>query len=294
MKLSVLMITYNHEAYIAQALNSVLEQEVNFQYEIVIGDDCSTDQTKDILLEFKNKYPEKIKLILHQKNVGMHINLEKVFDACMGEYIAVLEGDDYWINEDKLQKQVDFMDADKEVSECFHKVNTVYQDMQKGAHEFPEGLTQSFFTLKDVISQFFIPTLSIMFRRSSINKFPTILHQMTNPDWLIHVLCAEKGKIGFINEVMGVYRVHSGGIWSGEKRVKVLENTIQSAYIINKYLNYQYDWILTRRIAGWYYEAGEISIREFSFIQAIRYCSKFVCIRMRLLFSKSISRENNE
>lgn len=293
MKLSVLMITYNHENYIAEALNSVLTQQVDFEYEIVIGDDCSTDQTKNILLEYKNKYPEKIRLILHEKNIGMHANLEAVFNGCLGEYIAILEGDDYWVATDKLQKQVNFMDVNKDVSESFHKVTTVYQNGDKESHEFPVGLTKTYFSLNDVVSQFFIPTLSVMFRKSIIGKFPMILYQVTNPDWLIHVLCAEKGKIGFINEVMGAYRVHSGGVWSGISRVKVLENTIFSAKIINKHLNLQYDLQLKRRMLEWHYEAGSILMRNLKYIQSakhffnVMYLGFFLILRKLMIWMKS-------
>lgn len=286
MKLSVLMITYNHENYIAEALNSALTQQVNFEYEIVIGDDCSTDQTRDILIEYKNKYPEKIRLILHEKNIGMHANLEAVFNECLGEYVAVLEGDDYWNVRDKLQKQVNFMEINKDISESFHKVTTIYQNGDKESHEFPIGLTKTSFLLKDVVSQFFIPTLSIMFRKSVIGKFPTTLYQVTNPDWLIHILCAEKGKVGFINEVMGVYRVHSGGVWSGVSRVKVLENTILSAKVINKYLNYQYDLLFRGRMLEWHLEAGMILRRNLKYIQASEHFFNAMYLRVFLILRK--------
>lgn len=277
MKVSVLMICYNQEAYIADAVNSVLMQEVNFEYEIVIGEDCSIDQTRQILLELKNKHPDKIKLILHEKNVGMHANFEGVFDTCTGEYIAVLEGDDYWTAKDKLQRQVDIMERSPELSECFHKVTTVYQDQIKEKHEFPEGITKNVFVLEDIISAFFIPTLSILFRKSAIHKLPAIFFQMTNPDWLLHVLCAENGNVGFIDDVLGVYRVHNGGVWSGAGRLKVLEKTILSAHLINAHLNFQFNRILKKRIAGWHLRCVWILlVREFAIIRAVKHFLQLV------------------
>lgn len=291
MKVSVMMITYNHEAFISQALDSVLMQEVNFEYEIVIGEDNSTDNTKSILLEYKKKYPDKIKLIIHDNNVGMHRNFELTFNACVGEYIAVLEGDDYWIDKDKLQKQVNLMEKNQDLTECFHKVTTMYQDGNKTPHQFPNDLNKCLFDLKDVVSDFFIPTLSIMFRKSAINKLPVALHQMANPDWLIHILCAEKGNVGFIDEVMGVYRVHVNGVWSGISRLKVLKNTIQSASVVNKYLNYQFDSLLKNRIAAWHLECFLILLRQkFATTLAVSHFSQFVYFRIYLLFNKFISR----
>ena len=290
LKLSVLMITYNHELFIAQAIESILMQQVNFDYEIVIGEDCSSDQTRAVLLDYKNRHPDKIKLILHQKNVGMHVNYEMVFDTCQGEYIAVLEGDDYWTDVNKLQRQVDLMDGSPDLTECFHSVKSVYQDNAKESHVFPLGLDGKIFTLKDVVSVFFIPTLSIVIRKSAIMKLPVIFHQMTNPDWLIHILCAEKGNIGFIDEVMGVYREHLGGIWSGITRVKKLENTIKSAHVVNRHLHFKYETLFKRRISGWHYEAGIILFREFKILEAARHYMSYIRLRIILLGRDILSR----
>jgi glycosyltransferase involved in cell wall biosynthesis len=111
MKLSVAMITYNHERFITQALESVLAQRVNFDYEIVVGEDCSTDDTRAIVMYFHRRYPGRIVPLLREKNIGGARNIELTLAACRGQYVAMLEGDDYWTCEDKLQRQVDFLDA---------------------------------------------------------------------------------------------------------------------------------------------------------------------------------------
>lgn len=108
---SVGMLVYNHVKYIATALNSVFEQEVNFPYEIVICDDYSTDGTREILLDFYNRYPDVIKLIFQDENVGMRLNADTLRENCVGKYRATLEGDDFWVKSDKLQKQFDFLEA---------------------------------------------------------------------------------------------------------------------------------------------------------------------------------------
>src|SRR5690606_9560707 len=117
---SVWMITYNHCAYIEQALDSVLCQETDFPFEIVIGDDCSTDGTREVLLRYASSNPARIRLILHERNVGMIANQNAVFDACSGEFIAMLEGDDYWTDSSKLQRQVDAMRENPECHVSFH------------------------------------------------------------------------------------------------------------------------------------------------------------------------------
>lgn len=111
---SVKMITYNHAPYIAQAIEGVLNQKVNFQVEIVIGEDCSTDGTREIVFEYQKKYPDVIRVITSEQNVGTKKNGYRTTKACRGKYIAFCEGDDYWHNPDKLQKQVDYMENNPE------------------------------------------------------------------------------------------------------------------------------------------------------------------------------------
>src|SRR5437016_2968680 len=114
MKLSVMMITYNHERYVRHALDSVLMQKVDFDYEIVIGEDRSTDSTREILLEYRDKFPAKFRLLLHEQNIGVIRNCFTTLAACRGEYVALLEGDDYWTSDTKLQKQVEFLDSHRD------------------------------------------------------------------------------------------------------------------------------------------------------------------------------------
>ena len=108
---SVVMITYNHEQYIAQAIKSVLRQKTSFSFELVIGEDCSTDNTREIVSEYQNKYPDVIRVITAETNVGMHSNALRVEYSCRGKYIAYCEGDDHWHNPHKLQMQVDFLET---------------------------------------------------------------------------------------------------------------------------------------------------------------------------------------
>ena len=104
-KVSVCMITYNHERFIAQAVESALMQETDFDYEIVIGEDCSTDGTRQVLLDLHDRHPDRIRLLLREKNIGASHNFVGTLEACRGEYVAFLDGDDYWTCPNKLQKQ---------------------------------------------------------------------------------------------------------------------------------------------------------------------------------------------
>src|SRR5467141_3301249 len=140
MKVSVLITTYNQEDFIAQAINSVLSQEVNFAYEIVIGEDASTDRTREMVLEFQAENPDKIRVLLRDPvaaerdrsaGVGGKRGFVNGLRACQGEYVALLECDAYWTDIQKLQKQVDFLENHPEYALCFHNATMVWEDGTK-------------------------------------------------------------------------------------------------------------------------------------------------------------------
>lgn len=213
-KVSVAMLAYNHGAYIAQAVQSALAQQTSFPIEIVIGDDCSTDGTRQILLELKRAHPDKLWLLLHERNIGGPQNMASVLAACRGQYVALLEGDDYWTSPHKLQKQADALDAHPEWAICFHSARMVYEN---GAHKerlFPVNWTKPVATIDDLFQSNFMCTCSVLFRNGLFGELPAWHRQIVPGDWAIHLLNADRGDIGYLNEVMGVYRVHHRGAWS--------------------------------------------------------------------------------
>jgi glycosyltransferase involved in cell wall biosynthesis len=213
MKLSVQMVTFNHEAFIAKALDSVLMQRTNFEYEIVIGEDCSTDNTRNILLDYQKRYPHKFKLILNEKNMGMHKNGNQALEACEGEYVAILEGDDYWMSPDKLQKQVDFLDNNPECIICFHNAMMLYNDNSHESHAYCSPKQKEFSSIEDLlIMGNFMPSCSKMFRKKYI-EIPDWIYSLKMGDWPIDILLARHGSIGYIDEIMGAYVIHHAGAW---------------------------------------------------------------------------------
>ena len=123
---SIKMITYNHAPFIAQAIEGVLQQKTNFPFELVIGEDCSTDGTRALVFEYQKKYPDIIRVVTSDENVGMKKNGLRVLAACLGKYIAFCEGDDYWHNLDKLQKQADYLDSHPECGLVFTDYDFYY------------------------------------------------------------------------------------------------------------------------------------------------------------------------
>ena len=153
LKVSVCMVTYNHEKYIAQAIESVLMQKTNFDYELVIGEDCSTDKTKKIIIKYQKRYPKIIRIILNKKNLGAGLNFVQILEACKGEYIALLDGDDYWTDPVKLQKQVDFLDNNPYYSISSHNVYVIQEGSKDKPVEWLGKKHRETSTLEDILEE---------------------------------------------------------------------------------------------------------------------------------------------
>jgi glycosyltransferase involved in cell wall biosynthesis len=133
---SIKMITYNHAPFIAQAIEGVLQQKTNFPFELVIGEDCSTDGTREIVFDYKEKFPDIIRVITSEKNVGMKKNSLRVLNACRGKYFAFCEGDDYWQNPDKMQKQVDYLESHPECGLVYSSYDVYHVGPQEKIHDY--------------------------------------------------------------------------------------------------------------------------------------------------------------
>jgi glycosyltransferase involved in cell wall biosynthesis len=205
------MITYNHEKYVAQAIDSVLMQKTNFDFELVIGEDCSSDATQKIVKIYKKKYNKKIRLLFSRKNIGVNLNFRKTFLFCKGKYISFLEGDDYFTDNYKLQYQADILDRDSNLSLCFHPTIKFYEHKEKKIQISPFVDNYRVFSTEDLLRLNFIEASSVMFRRLKYENFN--VHDIFPVDWYLHLYHARFGKIGFINKVMSAHRMHEGGIW---------------------------------------------------------------------------------
>ena len=255
-KVSVLVLTYNHELFIEQALHSILVQEVNFEYELVIGEDCSTDRTREIVRKFQMEHRDKVRLILPEKNLGSggSILFLQVIKSAKGQYIAWMDGDDYWTDPRKLQKQVDFLDQHPECAICFHDAIVVYEDGSgRPARPFNALKPKNFSTLQDLFGDNYIPSLSVMVRNKQTYNFPDWFRAYEYLDWELHIFYAQFGKLGYLDEVMGVYRVHPGGVWSGSTSKRHLPKMIEMMEEMNVYLNFRYAKFIRASQSHYYY-----------------------------------------
>ena len=209
------MTAYQHGPYIADALEGVLAQETEFEFEILVGEDDSDDNTRDICLDYQRRYPDKIKLFLNSRNDVIYIdglatgrsNFMKLLAAAKGEFIALCEGDDYWCNPHKLQRQVETLRENPTASLCFHDVQITEEG--KDNVRFPDFGVSKTFSTQNLFTQWFIPTCSIVFRNDI--TLPAWFTDVLSGDIALHFLAAEKGNILYLPELWGIYRRHPGG-----------------------------------------------------------------------------------
>ena len=207
-------VTYNHEPFIEQAVQSVLSQVTSFPFELVIGEDCSTDATRALVERMARENPETVRLKSQIRNLGPARNFADTFERCKGEFIAILDGDDYWTCPDKLEKQVHFLEQNPDFVACFHDVE-IHEPGQEPRLSTEPGLSPVL-ELKDLFRNNPIATLSIVMRNHVLSDFPAWFNECPVGDWPLYMLIAAHGKIGYFNEVMGVYRIHGGSIFGGE------------------------------------------------------------------------------
>jgi len=203
---SICMITYNHESYIKQAIEGVLMQKTNFDFELVIGEDSSTDSTRLICEEYKNQEIQ-VRLLSPESNLGVMPNFIRTLQACTGKYIALCEGDDYWIDPLKLQKQVDFLEANTNVPFCFHNAKTHFIDTNI-VEDFNKKLQTGYFATKDLLlKEWFIPTASLLIQKFYLpNPFPDWFSKVYSGDFALELLLSTKGDFYYIDEKMSIYR----------------------------------------------------------------------------------------
>lgn len=221
-KVSVLMITYNHEAYIEEAVRSVMMQRVDFPIELVISDDASKDATPDILRRLQAEFPETIRLTLREQNIGMLPNFVETYFACRGDYIALLEGDDYWIDPDKLAFQVDFFQTHPDYvligtnAHIYHQTQQVMTGLrmtETEAYDFDTAL---------LMERYPIPTCTAMLKNGLIDAFPSIYLNGYEGDHRLYLLLSQYGRCRYDPRVTGVYRMHDKSVTSLQRKSLVV------------------------------------------------------------------------
>ncbi len=226
---SVIMLAYNHENFISQSIDSIVSQKTDFSYEIIIGEDCSTDGTRSICLEYQKKYPQKIKLILHKKNQGLIGNFKSLLAEVRGCYVSECACDDYWCDSYKLQKHIDFMEVHQDVVVTYHDVWSINET--GNIDKFIPDSCKRNYAASDLLKGLGIMPQSICMRNSVISDLiENLSPNVYNEDLFTISVLGTKGSGVFISNINPtMYRIHSNGIYS------MKSETTKSLMLISTY-----------------------------------------------------------
>lgn len=255
---SPLMVTirctaYNHEPYIRQCLEGFVMQKTNFRFEAIVHDDASTDGTVAIIREYAEKYPDIIKPIYETENQYSKRDgsVRRIMDMhTHGKYTAICEGDDFWIDPLKLQKQVDFLEANPECSMCFHNAIVVNErsGVQKRIFSFNNLQESKFVTFEELINSWIIPTASIMHRSVYIQNRPEWFNLIYSGDFSLSLMMFLKGKIYYMDNYMSVYRLQPNSISAVTPIAYNCSQLIKLLLFFDKYTGLKYHVAIDERI----------------------------------------------
>lgn len=257
LKVSVAILTYNQEAFIGQAIESAVNQVTDFEYEILVGDDFSSDRTRDIILEFQERYPDKIIPVFHPRNLGQNgfFNTVETLKLARGRYIAPMDGDDYWTDSSKLQRLADHLDRHPEQSACFHNALVTHDDGTP-SYELNPPDQKPVVTLEDLIGEnevWFIATSAVLFR-GDLMYYPEWFRKSSSGDIPRYIILAKQGPIGYVPGLMSVYRKNRGGVSNKDhyRDARFLRNRIMMYEGINRETNYRYAGSVKINVSRYY------------------------------------------
>lgn len=273
MMVSVSIVTYQQVGMIRQAVESALSQRTNFPFEVIVGDDASTDGTRDPLKRMAVS-DARLKLLLAQKNPGDNglTNVMSTIDAALGRYVAFLDGDDYWTDPGKLQKQVDFLEAHPDCDLCAHWVTHLDEAGNRTRSPRPPRPI-GMHSVGDLLVTNFAPKCATVVRRSAIAALPDWYRttDAASADWLFNVLVSRNGRIGFINEDMAVHRMHSANLTTLYGADRMLDDKLKMLAVLRSYITgMERDFRRAERLVRWKRRAIWISPRGFIGIKRLR------------------------
>lgn len=228
-KLSILLVTFNHEAYIHQAMRSILGQKIDGPVELVIADDGSEDQTREIIRSYEGADARfHFKYLDHFPSLGITKNYKRGFAVCSGEYVAVIEGDDYWCNPFKLQRQSNFLDIQLQCDLCSVNYYVFEEERCQFTPRIAIGGGHKFVGARDLIADNLVGNFSTcMYRKTALDALPVKLFDIKSYDWIVNICVAMRGLIGILEEPMSVYRLHAMGAWTQVSHVEKIRQQLE-------------------------------------------------------------------
>ncbi len=277
---SVVILTYNHERFIGEAIESVLMQKTDFPCELIIAEDCSTDGTRDVIRRYWERYPGRIRVLLNRHNIGGRRTSVRAYRTCRGRYLIRFDGDDYWTCPEKLQRQVDLMEAHPEHALCFHSVEVVWDDGSRENMRFRPVEVKETYTLADFLDHCIPAACSVLYRRGVFDGYPAWYFTPPVGDWPGHILYAQHGTIGYIDEPMGVWRHHGGGVHSMKANTHKMRIAIEVLRRFRCVIDREYQGVINRslcrhycQMAHFFCDAGKYEEARASMKECLREVS---------------------
>jgi glycosyltransferase involved in cell wall biosynthesis len=279
MLVSIIMIAYKHENYIREAIEGVLMQQTNFEFELIISDDGSPDQTNEVISDCIARHPkrESIKYFNQQKNLGMQANFIFALSQCNGKYIALCEGDDYWTDPLKLQKQVDYISNHENCNLVFTDVQLL-EEAENKLKENWAGITRDIYEFKDLVERNVITTCTVLFRNPTNNKeIENWLKFFEIGDYPLYLFLLRNGYAYYLKDITAIYRQHRGGTFS----LKGIENLIDKNVhvletIAKKELTKRELFCVRKSLIKWYYTKAVRMSSDLNFYEIRPYIRKKV------------------
>lgn len=224
-RVSVVVMSYQHERYIARALDSILEQDGEIRYEVLVGDDGSDDASRAIIAEYSESHPDRIRPFFPDGNLGLEgkAMFNALLQRARGEYVAKLDGDDYWTSATKLRRQVAYLDAHPECSMCFHNVLWRHEDGSRPDAPYNSADQPVELQMQDLLGANPIASCSIVFRRAAVHPLPAWFFEQPWGDWQLNLIASQQGAIHYLPEIMAVHLTHPAGMWSKLSWLQALE-----------------------------------------------------------------------
>lgn len=271
---TVCLFAYNHAPFIAQAIEGVLMQEIDVPFEILVGEDGSTDGTREIVLDYQARHPDRIRVLLNDRADVIYVdgrptgrwNYTNTLSQARGAYVAMLDGDDYWVHPRKLQLQVDRLRAEPDLALCCTAYEVVDQDRpgEPGPVKRPSG-QRSRYTRFDLLGGRHIgPPAVIVFVRERLGPFPDWIYTLPNSDIAIYYLIARHGDVGYIDEVTAHYRRHGASYYSGRSGLRRAEMSVVSRERMLPHLARAERRALKQALYAWHLRASDAAQSEGS------------------------------
>ncbi|WNM20250.1 glycosyltransferase [Flavobacterium capsici] len=291
---SVCMITYGHEKYIEEAILSILMQECKFEIELIISNDCSPDSTDKIVKNIIETHQKGyiIKYIRQEKNIGMMPNFIFALKQCKGKYVALCEGDDFWTNSKKLQKQVEFLENNNEYVLSFHNAE-VHNNFTNNTYLFLENYDVDKFEITDIFERWIIPTASMVYRNNFGNVYPDYFNNATHGDFGLQLYLSKFGKFKGFNDVLSVYRINQSSVTANSfSTLNQNKRHINQLNLMNDYFEKKYDTQIKKRIFL-FYLINANTYKNKSITKPLYWISKAIIANPRhMLFYRKNLKDN--